>query len=96
MVDKGIRLQKTSKWAFFYLYYDLGVVVIRLRFAAPRQEPRDDIEKPARVGGGVVSFSWGRSRQDILFCFLYAFCVLVGMGAGLAEKYRCASFLLEG
>lgn len=43
-----------------------------------------------------VSFFWGRSRQDILFLFLYAFCVLAGMGAGLAEKYRCASFLLEG
>ena len=38
----------------FYLYYDLGSVVIRLRFAAPRQEPRDDIEKTARVGGGVM------------------------------------------
>lgn len=40
----------------FYLYYDLGPVVIRLRFAAPRQEPRDDIENKniARMGGGII------------------------------------------
>ena len=33
-------------WRLFccFLYYNLGPVVIRLRFAAPRQEPRDDIE----------------------------------------------------
>ena len=82
MVDKGIRLQKTSKWAFFYLYYDLGVVVIRLRFAAPRQEPRDDIEKTARVGGGVVSFSWARSSRYSFFVFYMRFVCWLVWGQG--------------
>ena len=41
---------------FFYLYYDLGPVVVRLRFAAPRQEPWDDKvnKKPPGWGGMVV------------------------------------------
>ena len=45
---------KVAVFWLFYLYYDLGPVVIRLRFAAPRQEPRDDIENKntARLGGG--------------------------------------------
>ncbi|MBR6598157.1 MAG: hypothetical protein IKK76_02005, partial [Alphaproteobacteria bacterium] len=40
----------------FFNLHNLGSVVIRLRFAAPRQEPRDDTTSPRLRGAGRVLF----------------------------------------